>query len=254
MKGIVVDENPLVSLTQAEYDAVMENLDAGLNSTLSQEELARWETAKMLAEEARIFCFELKFEEAKKKYWEAMNVIPGYCSLELSDLFMFEENYVDAERVWMFDRGKMKKRDWEYYWQVSEMYLRWGMWNRAAEILEEATRKFPKDEYLYSSLGKIYKNQGLYKEAEVEYRKALKLSPKSGPYCLSIAEVLVLNERVGEAINFLEEIIAEIAKEETPFWPYCYITHVKEVVVFCRRNAWRLHPFALRPRALPKER
>ena len=67
---------------------------------------------------------------------------------------------------------------------LKEFYLNWGAkfyeqrnYDKAIEITQEMTRKFPSDAQAFNNLGYILMSVGRYQEAEIALLEALRLEP-----------------------------------------------------------------------------
>ena len=99
----------------------------------------------------------------------------------------------------------------ELYYELAVAYEGNKNYTKAIQILSYIDGKFNNDYKLeaksYSKLGDLYYRQGLYKESEFFYKKALLLDDKNPDLYYSIGELFRRTKRVSEAIAMFREAL-----------------------------------------------
>lgn len=99
----------------------------------------------------------------------------------------------------------------ELYYELAVAYEGNKNYTKAIQILSYIDGKFNNDYKLeaksYSKLGDLYYRQGLYKESEFFYKKALLLDDKNPDLYYSIGELFRKTKRINEAIAMFREAL-----------------------------------------------
>jgi len=127
--------------------------------------------------------------------------------------------------------GKQKKAE-EYLKRAAAIQLERDKHEKnRGEVLQEVMRVNPKTINIFNTLGIIYRRQGRYEEAAVQYRKALKVNPNDEnihynlarslfemnnwePALNSLRKALKLNPEFEDAKNLLEEAKKRLSRKK----------------------------------------
>lgn len=99
----------------------------------------------------------------------------------------------------------------ELYYELANAYEGDKDYTKAIQILSSMNGKFKSDIMLesrtYSKLGDLYYIQGLYKESEFFYKKALEIDDKNPDLYYSIGKLYLQTKRRNEAVKMFREAI-----------------------------------------------
>jgi tetratricopeptide (TPR) repeat protein len=84
-------------------------------------------------------------------------------------------------------------------------------------LIEELTRKYPQEKRFHDDLGVIYRLQGLNREAEQEFEKALQLDPNYGAVVNELAYTYADEELYEKAIETLQRYASLSPGDANPF-------------------------------------
>ncbi|MGN6625944.1 MAG: tetratricopeptide repeat protein [Tepidisphaeraceae bacterium] len=120
--------------------------------------------------------------------------------------YQFLARYVDAARAYLSGL-KLSPKDFRSNENLGTVYLAVGDIDNAVTYLDRATQIEPKNANAWSNLGVALDARQSYVLAESAYRKAIELDTHSLPIMQNLANNLLLQEKVGEAIYLWEQIV-----------------------------------------------
>ena len=95
-----------------------------------------------------------------------------------------------------------------YHQRLADCYFKIEQKKKACRILDELIAQNPDKSYTYSGVGSVYKDNGMYEEAIVAFKKAIELSPEREYYTREqLAEIYKRQGRYEEAIGLYREAL-----------------------------------------------
>ena len=88
--------------------------------------------------------------------------------------------------------------------KIAQSHIGLDQADRAQTVLEKAATDFPTDPTVHTVLGDIHLRARAFDIARAAYEKALEVDPRHQPAQLKMAELLVKQARVGDAIEYLK--------------------------------------------------
>lgn len=237
--GAFLANNPLLQVNYAEALLQSKTVDAAkriLNTLPAQDSVAQFEAGLLLARFGQFAPAEDHFRLAKPGYPQPQ-VLAYNLALAQYNAGKFAESAATLEEL-----RKGASVDADAVNLLGQAYAEAGEHQKAAAVLQEATKSYPRDERNYLALAKLAIDtdatamgleavdrglkylpdsyalliqrgylrlaQGMYKEAEADYRRATELQPDSASPKIGLAFILLQNQRQGEAASLLEQVLA----------------------------------------------
>jgi len=102
----------------------------------------------------------------------------------------------------------MNQREAGEFIQLGKSYRGQGLWSEAEAALKEALRIAPQDVRAYVELGALYIDQGRSTEAEAEFKKAIAIDPRNSGAYFDLGRIYAGQGRAAEAEAALKNALA----------------------------------------------
>lgn len=139
----------------------------------------------------------VKLNEANKYHYEL-----------LANLYIAQFKYKAATKVYKKLMDKIKGAQ-EYYFNLAELHLLQKDYNDAIDAYNSLEKAFGLSEEVIYAKQKIYLQQGKLSKAIEEGKKLVNFAPGETRYVVALAELLVSNDKMNEALPLLEEIVKQ---------------------------------------------
>ena len=140
-----------------------------------------------LTSDARIMFLQKSYEEAIKKYKEAIQIAPqkAYLYSDLGDVYSHFSQYEEADTAYskaieieQNDLQKVKYGVKKLTNEAKSLFIRKEI-EKTIKLYEKAIKIAPQEVSLYSDLGDVYSDFNQYQEAAAAYRKFIEFNPKN---------------------------------------------------------------------------
>ncbi|WP_299459083.1 tetratricopeptide repeat protein [uncultured Microscilla sp.] len=136
----------------------------------------------------------LKFDENNKYHYEL-----------LAEIYKAQFKYKAATKVYKKLMNNVKGAA-SYNYHLAELHLLQKDYGEAIEAYETLEKSFGLSEDVIYAKQKIYLQQGKFNKAIEEGKKLVSFAPEETRYVVALAELLVTNNKLNEALPLLEEI------------------------------------------------
>ena len=155
--------------------------------------------------------FKLKqFDQAESAAQNAIkyNATNKYHYDLLADVYVAQFKYKAAIKAYkkLMDKVPSAK---EYYLKLAELYLLQKDLNDAVSAYNAFEKAFGLSEDVIYAKQRIFLQQGKINKAIVEGKKLVNFAPGETRYVIALAELLVTNNKMNEALPLLEEIVKQ---------------------------------------------
>lgn len=136
----------------------------------------------------------LKFDALNKYHYEL-----------LAEIYKAQFKYKAATKVYKKLTNKVKGAE-AYNLHLAELHLLQKDYNEAIEAYEALEKAYGLSEDIIYAKQKVYLQQGKFNKAIGEGKKLVNFAPDETRYVVALAELLVTNNKLDEALPLLEEI------------------------------------------------
>lgn len=190
------------------YDTALENFEkaaeikeknAGIQHKIAEchLKLKQFSQAESFAQNA------VKFNANNKYHYEL-----------LAKIYIAQFKYKAAVKVYKKLMDKIKGAN-EYYLELAELHLLQKDYNDAVDAYNAFEKSFGLSEDVIYAKQKIFLQQGKINKAIVEGKKLVNFAPGETRYVIALAELLVTNNKMTDALPLLQEITKQ-KKEPDP--------------------------------------
>jgi tetratricopeptide (TPR) repeat protein len=160
-----------------------------------------------LLNDAFKFHSEGNFEKAEEIYLEILKNEPQNAQVLnlLGVLKLAQRKYQEAQNL--ITQALSIKRDTYFYENLARVYIETNNFQKACELLIQATQELECGFEIYFLLGLAYKNATYYEQAELAYLKALQLNPKSEKACFNLASLYLFLNKPHKAIEYFQKCL-----------------------------------------------
>lgn len=164
---------------------------------------------------------------AKSKLNEALKIQPraAYIHNALGLIYNFEEKFDSAH--YHFQEAKILIKTWSApVNNMSESLINQYKYDEAKELLNKSLGLSGSKTQVFSKLGEIYENEGMYHKAEIEYKKALNESPNDAFILKKLSDLTKYKGNLIESSKWFESAIKK--DSSNTILNYGILKHINE--------------------------